>query len=154
MTAFLLESPKSHLIPGDEIAVSTATYAVEHETGFALLNQKWSEVLDTWPSDLMVTLHRRPVQSLMVRVYPPTQIRQRRAEAGQFRPQESRPFVPKAVDSEQGIVWLPAVCLDVHLRPFGGIEITYVAGFGSSPSDVPDHFRTAVERRVQFRRSA
>lgn len=140
MTAFLLESPKSQLIPGDEIAVSTATLAVEHETGFALLTQKWSEVLDAWPGELMVNLHRRPVQSLFVRVYTP------------FSP-DARPYVVRAVDGEDGTLWFPVTCHQVKLRPFAGIEITYIAGFGS-PSDVPEHFRAAVERRVQFRRSA
>lgn len=154
MTAFLLESPKSQLIPGDEIAVSTATLAVEHETGFALLNQKWQEVLDAWPGELMVKLHRRPVQWLLLRVYPPHLLRVRRNDEGSYTTPESRPFVPKAIDPEQGIVWLPALSLDVKLRPFAGIEITYIAGFGSSPADVPEHFRAAVERRVQFRRSA
>jgi uncharacterized phiE125 gp8 family phage protein len=159
MTAYLLSGPASEPVSLDDAKaylkldttdedalvttlVTAARLHVEGTTGRALITQSWRLVLDDWPPVGLVRLPVAPLQSL-------TEI-------------TAYDVNGDAVTlSTDGVLWdaLAAPSLlylptgfgdEVVLRPFQGIEIDYVAGYGSDPADVPATLRQAMLLLVAY----
>jgi uncharacterized phiE125 gp8 family phage protein len=112
--------------------IGAARLHVEGVTGRALVAQSWRMVLDRWPENGMVKLPVSPLMS--VTAISATDDNGVSHEIGleQFGREPDRLLVPRAV------VGMPA------LQERGGIEIDYVAGFGSEPEDVPADLRQTL----------
>jgi uncharacterized phiE125 gp8 family phage protein len=112
--------------------IGAARLHIEGVTGRALLAQSWRVVLDDWPTSRVVKLPVTPFIEL-------TEITAFDAAGGahlvplaQFMSEPDRLLLPADVAG------MPA------LREQQGIEIDYVAGFGTEPGDVPRDIRQAL----------
>jgi len=118
--------------------IGAARLHVEGVTGRALLAQSWRVVLDEWPEDRQVRLPVTPFMAVTeITAYDA-------AGAGhvvplaQFMREPDRLLLPATVSG------MPA------LRERQGIEIDYVAGFGTEPEDVPVDIRAALLALVGY----
>jgi uncharacterized phiE125 gp8 family phage protein len=112
--------------------ISAARLHVEGVTGKALIAQTWRVVLDFWPENRVVRLPVTPFRNL-VEISAVD-------EAGVTHPIELAQFL-----SEPERLLLPAAVAGMPaLQERQGIEIDYVAGFGSEPADVPADIRQAL----------
>ena len=105
---------------------------IEGVTGRALLAQSWRVVLDGWPDNRQVKLPVVPFMAL-------TEISAYDA-AGAAHELPLAQFM-----SEPDRLLLPADVAGMPvLRERQGLEIDYVAGFGTEPADVPADIRQAL----------
>jgi uncharacterized phiE125 gp8 family phage protein len=115
--------------------VSAARLHVESITGRALVNQSWRLVLDCWPEDRTVTLPVAPLVSVTSITAFDEQGDDHLVPLAQFQAPTAvtpaRLILPRTVDG------MPV------LRERFGIEIDYVAGFGTA-IDVPSDLKRAV----------
>ncbi|MGV8856709.1 MAG: head-tail connector protein [Devosia sp.] len=105
--------------------IGAARLHVEGVTGQALLAQSWRVVLDCWPESRVVRLPVTPFISVTeITAYD---------DNGAAHPVPLAQFVsaPDRLLLPLTVAGMPA------LRERQGIEIDYVAGFGSAPEDVP-----------------
>lgn len=112
--------------------IGAARLHVEGVTGQALLEQSWRVVLDAWPADRQVRLPVVPFAGI-------TGITAHDGAGGahdvplaQFLREPDRLLLPATVAG------MPV------LRERQGIEIDYVAGFGTAPENVPPDLRQAL----------
>ena len=112
--------------------IGAARLHVEGVTGRALLAQSWRVVLDAWPGSRVVKLPVSPFIAV-------TEINAvdgagalHAIPLAQFLGEPDRLLLPRSVEG------MPL------LRERQGIEIDYVAGFGTEPSDVPADIRQAL----------
>lgn len=149
MTSYLLAGPAEEpvslveakaFLKVDDVAedalittlIGAARLHVEGVTGKALLAQSWRVVLDHWPENGLVKLPVSPLQSVTAISATDDNGASHDIGLGQFGSEPDRLLVPVVV------VGMPA------LQERGGIEIDYVAGFGTEPEDVPADLRQAV----------
>lgn len=112
--------------------IGAARLHVESVTGRALLAQSWRIVLDHWPESGVVKLPVAPLISVTAIAASDDYGASHDIGLGQFRSEPDRLIVPRTV------IGMPLT------REQGGIEIDYVAGFGSEPEDVPADLRRAL----------
>ena len=116
--------------------ISAARLHVESVTARALLSQGWRVVLDAWPPGFCIALPVAPALSL-------TAITAYDLDGNGT----AMPLADVLVDG-QGTpprLFLPAdLGNGVVLRDRQAIEIDYVAGYGTNPTDVPATLRQAV----------
>ena len=112
--------------------IGAARLHIEGVTGRALVAQSWRVVLDCWPDNRVVKLPVAPFMAV-------TEITAFDAVGGahtiglaQFMSEPDRLLLPSTVAG------MPV------LRDRQGIEIDYVAGFGTEPEDVPGDIRQAL----------
>ncbi|KRA55784.1 head-tail connector protein [Devosia sp. Root635] len=112
--------------------IGAARLHVEGVTARALLAQSWRVVLDGWPVDRQVKLPVTPFMAV-------TEITAHDADGAahdvplaQFLSEPDRLLLPADVAGMPG------------LRERQGIEIDYVAGFGTEPEDVPADLRQGL----------
>ncbi len=122
--------------------ISAARLHVESVTGRALISQTWRLVADDWPADRIILLPRSPLVSIdSITAFDaggnPVSL-----ALAQFQPQANmapaRIFLPEKISGSP------------DLREFNGIEVDYVAGFGSAPSDIPNDLRHALLSLVGY----
>ena len=118
--------------------IGAARLHVEGVTGRALLAQSWRVVLDGWPTDRQVKLPVTPFMAV-------TEITAYDADGAghdiplaQFLREPDRLLLPSTVSG------MPV------LRERQGIEVDYVAGFGTEPEDVPPDMRQALLALVAY----
>ncbi|HEY8577635.1 MAG TPA: head-tail connector protein [Devosia sp.] len=118
--------------------IGAARLHVEGVTGRALLAQSWRVVLDQWPADRQVRLPVTPFMAV-------TGITAYDAAGGahelplaQFLSEPDRLLLPSAVAG------MPV------LRERQGIEIDYVAGFGTEPDEAPTDIRQSLLALVAY----
>ncbi len=133
---------KAHLrVDGSEenavidLLIKTARRRAEALTGRALINQTWDYVLDA-PTGPIIRIPLNPVSSVtsisftdksaVTTVYP---------SANYVTDTIS---VPGRVILKSGHTW------DVDLQEANGMEIQFVAGYGTAPENVPDDIRQAI----------
>jgi hypothetical protein len=146
--------------------ITAARRYVEKRTGLALINQTWVAVLDRWPGrngrgfsepwwdgvregpiSLIhpvepIEVVKRPFQSV-------TQI-QLRDDLGAYTTVDSSLyFVERSGYTARIVRKADATWPSVTLSQTGAIEITFVAGFGSAASDVPDDLVTGLKMLVK-----
>lgn len=112
--------------------IGAARMHVEGVTGRALLAQSWRVVLDDWPDNRVIRLPVTPFMTV-------TEITAYDSAGGghdvplaQFMSEPDRLLLPA------NVAGMPV------LRERQGIEIDYVAGFGTEPGDVPRDIRQAL----------
>lgn len=121
-----------------ETLIGAARLHIEGVTGRALLAQSWRVVLDDWPESRVVKLPVTPFISV-------TQIAAYDA-AGAAHEVPLAQFL-----SEPDRLLLPATVAGMPvLRERQGIEIDYVAGYGTEPGDVPGDIRQALLVLVSY----
>lgn len=118
--------------------IGAARLHVEGVTGRALLAQSWRVVLDHWPDDRQVKLPVTPFMAVTeITAYDA-------AGAGHEVPLTQ--FL-----SEPDRLLLPAHVAGMPLlRERQGIEVDYVAGFGTEPEEVPADIRQALLMLVAY----
>jgi uncharacterized phiE125 gp8 family phage protein len=112
--------------------IGAARLHVEGVTGRALLAQSWRVVIDRWPENGVVKLPVSPLLSVTAITATDDNGASHDIGLAQFGSEADRLLVPRVV------VGMPA------LQERGGIEIDYVAGYGSERQDVPADLRQAV----------
>lgn len=112
--------------------IGAARLHVEGVTGKALLAQSWRMVLDDWPEGGVVRLPVSPLVSVTGIAAIDESGGSHDIALAQFLSEPDRLIVPPVV------VGMPA------LRLRQGLEIDYVAGFGTEPEDVPADLRQAL----------
>jgi uncharacterized phiE125 gp8 family phage protein len=112
--------------------IGAARLHIEGVTGQALLAQSWRVVLDAWPEDRQVKLPVSPFISVTeITAYDGDGAGQE-VPLAQFLSEPDRLLLPASVAG------MPV------LRERQGIEVDYVAGFGTEPEDVPANIRQAL----------
>jgi uncharacterized phiE125 gp8 family phage protein len=115
--------------------IVTSRMTIESALGLALISQTWTLVRDAWPQGSTVKLPIRPVQSInSARVLSATGVPTNLAPADYVLEGQGTP--PRFVRT--GWSWPQPG------KVAGGIEISFVAGYGPNPSDVPSPIRQAL----------
>jgi uncharacterized phiE125 gp8 family phage protein len=159
MTSYLLAGPTAEPVSLDDAKaylkldttdddalvttlISAARFHIEGTTGRALLSQSWRVVVDDWPAAGLVRLPIAPLISLTAIT----------AYDGDGNPSTlSLSGVLWDAIASPTVLFLPAgFGAGVLLRDRQGIEIDYVAGFGSDPADVPATLRQALLTLVAY----
>ncbi|WDR06402.1 head-tail connector protein [Devosia rhodophyticola] len=155
MTSYLLAGPagepislaqaKAFLRVDDEAEdglittlITAARLHIEGVTGKALMAQTWRVGLDCWPADRVVKLPVAPLISITAITAYDSDGEPHTIAAAQFFAEPNRLLLPIMV------VGMPT------LRERGGIEIDYVAGFGSDAEDVPVDLTQAMLSLVGY----
>jgi uncharacterized phiE125 gp8 family phage protein len=112
--------------------IGAARLHIEGVTGRALLAQSWRVVLDAWPADRQVKLPVTPFMALTEITAYDAAGTGFEVPLAQFMSEPVRLLLPDLVNG------MPV------LRERQGIEIDYVAGFGTEPEDVPADIRQAL----------
>lgn len=112
--------------------IGAARLHVEGVTGQALLAQSWRVVLDAWPADRQVKLPVIPFMAVTEITAYDTAGGAHDVPLAQFLREPDRLLLPATVAG------MPT------LRERQGLEIDYVAGFGTEPEDVPADIRQAL----------
>ena len=112
--------------------IGAARLHVEGVTGRALLAQSWRVVLDAWPDDRQVKLPVTPFMAVTEITAYDVAGAAHEVPLAQFLSEPDRLLLPAEVAG------MPV------LRERQGIEIDYVAGFGTEPADVPADLRQGL----------
>ena len=115
--------------------ITAGRLTVEAAARRLLISQTWRLTLDAWPADGIVRAEIGPVQSLVAIRGIDTQ--------GAATSYDLAGFL---LDRTASPARIAPVSQSVPLtgRPFGGIEIDLVLGFGPNPADVPQPLRQAM----------
>lgn len=118
--------------------IGAARLHIEGVTGRALLAQSWRLVLDDWPDDRQVTLPVTPFVAVTDITAFDLGGTGHEVPLEQFLSEPDRLLLPRTISG------MPI------MRDRQGIEIDYVAGFGSEPEDVPADMRQALLMLVGY----
>ena len=118
--------------------IGAARLHVEGVTGRALLAQGWRLVLDDWPQGGAVRLPVTPFLSMGAITAYDVEGNPHAVPLAQFRDEPERLILPRTVAG------MPL------LRERQGIEIDYVAGFGTEAGNVPADLRQALLALVGY----
>ncbi len=122
--------------------VSAARIHVEGMTGRALLAQTWRVTLDRWPDNRAIRLPVAPVIALSeIKAYDLDGNSHQIADE-QFLTDGQR--VPAQIICPASVEGSPV------LRERNGIEVDYVAGFGTEPEDVPGDLLHSLKTLVAY----
>ena len=112
--------------------IGAARMHIEGVTGRALLAQSWRVVLDDWPDNRVVKLPVTPFMAVTEITAYDAAGAAHEVPLAQFMSEPDRLLLPADVAG------MPV------LRERQGIEIDYVAGFGTEPEEVPTDIRQAL----------
>ena len=118
--------------------IGAARLHVEGVTGRTLLAQSWRAVLDDWPANGWVKLPVGPLISVTAITAYDGDGEAHALALEQFLSEPDRLIVP------QSVAGMPV------LQERQGIEVDFVAGFGSEPEDVPADIRQALLALVSY----
>src|SRR5690606_7645632 len=122
--------------------IVAARVHVESLTSRALLSQTWRLVLDEWPESRAIRLPVSPMISL-------TEIRCYDGEGGEHQIAIEQ-FLPDGQAVPARLICPGTVAGAPVLRGRMGIEIDYVAGFGSEPEAVPADLLQSLKTLVAY----
>jgi uncharacterized phiE125 gp8 family phage protein len=116
--------------------IITSRLHVEAALGLALITQGWSYFIDAWPAGPQLSLPLRPVQSIAaVKVYAAD-------ETVTTLPSDS--YVLDGASTPARLVRQGSLAWPKPGRPGNGIEIAFIAGYGSDADSVPAPIRQAI----------
>lgn len=115
--------------------IAAARGQIEALARCVLITQTWRVTLDEWPRDGRIRVRLSPLRDVAAA--------RLRDEAGNAIAIDAERFL-----AGESVVHAPSWSLPAPLRARGGIELDVIAGFGNSPSDVPDVLRHAVRTLV------
>lgn len=159
MTAYLLAGPaiepvtlaeaKAHLRVDDTAEdgliatlIAAARIHLEGTTARALIAQSWRLVLDSWPPDRIVPLPVGPLISLTaITAYD---------DAGDPHDISLAQVMPETAIAPARLLLPQTVAGMPELRDRQGIEVDYVAGYGTDAEDVPADLRQALLQLVGY----
>ncbi len=118
------------------LAFEAARRKCEEITGRSFINQTWTYVLDDWPQGGIIYLPKGKLQSITTFSYRDADGTVTALVAGTDYYLEN--------GGDEGRLYAVSSWPSVHSSRKGNITIEYVAGFGSSASDVDDNIRYAV----------
>jgi uncharacterized phiE125 gp8 family phage protein len=124
--------------------IAAATADVERHTRRALITQTWRLSLREFPQGNQIELPRPRLQSVSSITYVNTSGTTVTIDASEY--QVSTDASPGYVEPAYSKSW-PSV----RTETADAIKITYVAGYGSTYSSVPEQFRNVVYELVAFR---
>lgn len=114
--------------------IASARLHVEGITGRAMVDQTWRVLCDDWPVDGQIPLPVAPFSSLVLVNAFDAEGTAVAINLGQFQPE---------TDTQSArLILPPAVSDSPALRDINGIEIDYVAGYGTA-ADVPADLKRA-----------
>jgi uncharacterized phiE125 gp8 family phage protein len=117
--------------------IITSRLHVEAALGLALITQGWSAFIDDWPPGREVRLPMRPVQSITgVRLYAADESLQTVA---------ADTYLLDGAGTPARLVRRGNAAWPRPTRAANGIEIAFVAGYGSAAADVPAPIRQAIQ---------
>jgi uncharacterized phiE125 gp8 family phage protein len=115
--------------------ITTARLQIESALSIALLHQTWSYFVDAWPQSKTITLTLAPIAELVsFRTFDPNDSPTTHA-LGNFQ-LDGTASPPRLLRK------MPLNAL--AMRALNGIEISFVAGFGATPTSVPAPIRHAL----------
>lgn len=143
-----------------EALITAARSMLEEQTGLALITQTWTLVYDNWPNgradwwdgvrqgyigdiagasaDIALMLPRYPLQSIDgVNTYAADGTSTAIDVAATFDTDTYQK--PGRMALKFGATWPTSV------RPTNGVEISYIAGYGDTASDVPEAIKLAIK---------
>jgi uncharacterized phiE125 gp8 family phage protein len=116
--------------------IITSRLHIEAALGLAFITQSWSYFLDAWPAARDVKLPLRPVQSIAaVRLY---------AADESLQTISADTYVLDGAGTPARLVRHGGTVWPVPGKSSNGIEIAFVAGYGSTASSVPAPIRQAI----------
>lgn len=141
---------KSHLrIDGSDedtllaLYIKAAREHVETITRRALISQQWQLTLDDWWDDDYLEIPLPPLIRIDSLSY--------RDEAGDVNTVSSSSYVVVDDYDPGRIAWAEGVSAPTsELYPYGGVMITFTAGYGTSGDDVPEGIRQAIRLLAGF----
>jgi uncharacterized phiE125 gp8 family phage protein len=117
--------------------ILTSRLHVETALDLALITQNWSMFLDAWPSDPIIALPLRPVQSITgVRLY---------TDDGAYETIAPSRYALDGGSTPARLVRRDTSTFPKPKRIANGIEIAFTAGYGNAPIDVPAPIRHAIQ---------
>ena len=127
----------------DELLQTMITASVaecENFTGRALISRSYSLFMDVFPEQGSVTLSKPPMVSVtQILTYDAADVPSIWSADNYFVDDAS--LAARVILKEQGQVPIPA-------RLVNGIEIQYIAGYGTATDDVPSALISGIKRRV------
>lgn len=124
----------------DEAALlylASARRWLERETGRAFINQTWRQTIDEPPSCAgAILLTKAPLVSVTaVTSYSPTDVPTVMSGGSYFVNTTSE---PARIELHDGVSW------PTGIRLYSGITVDYIAGYGTTDTDVPEDLRHAI----------
>lgn len=117
--------------------IVAARHQVETDSRRSLLSQTWVEKFDQWPPN-PIELSRLPLVSVTSITYLDTNGDSQTWSSSEYE-----------VDAPRGVVWLGYLVSPPDIRATqNAVTITYVAGYGSDPIDVPQAAKDAIYLKV------
>lgn len=124
-----------------EQLIQAARQKVEDDTGLGLLTQTWTLSLDTLPAPQRIVLPVNPVQSVSsIKSYA---VDDTEATVSTSVYRLDRASLPARIVLKDGQSW------PTTGRPQNGLLVTFVAGYGSTPEDVPMPLRHAMQLLIR-----
>ena len=116
--------------------IVTSRLHIEAALGLALITQSWQLLLDAWPKSRRVPLPMRPIRDVSAVGV--------RGDDDSLEAVPPSAFILDGTGNPARLVWRNAATAIDPGRPVNGIEITFTAGFGDTPEDVPAPIRHAL----------
>lgn len=126
--------------------ISAAREVVEREIGLALLTQTVKETLDSFVSSGRLGNHGRSFRLGLQPVVSVSSVALRLADGSAETVAADDYFVLPGLDGR--LVAAPDANFPNPKREVGGIEITYIAGFGATSASVPAPIRQAILKLI------
>lgn len=104
----------------------------------AFINQTWEMTIDCWPANYVLQLYRPPLVSV-------THVKYTDRDASEATWTDYR----VDIKSEPGKILFDSLP-GVSLQETGGITVRFVAGYGSSESNVPERFKQLILALVGY----
>ena len=124
--------------------ISAARQQFEEETNLQLMTATWQTLLDTFPcsSQPIIMLGRAPVQSIVSVEYVDASGVLQAMDAGDY--EIYPPVASKAFPSPSGVRPTGSGTWPTATDRAGSVRVTYLAGYGDAPGDIPEGISNAL----------
>lgn len=116
--------------------ISAARQQFEQQTGLQLITATRVFLMDRFPIQSVIRFWRAPVQSIVSVVYLDASGAEQTMDAAEYAVYP--PYVSKDTVNPGGVQLVADTSWPTSLDRQGAVRITYQAGFGNAPADVPE----------------